>query len=151
MVLNITPIMENQIEKKMENEMETLGPFKGIYRDSTPMMENQMEKKMENEMETTIIILKPRAPNSSGCVDPNKPTTSQGAHTTRPSQTRAHMRGPLGLGSLSVKPHSLLPEQGCLKRSAILVACWLFSCIMLHHFLIPGEMSGSLFGTHLPH
>ena len=26
-------IMENQMEKKMENEMETLGPFKGVYRD----------------------------------------------------------------------------------------------------------------------
>ena len=25
--------MENQMEKKMENEMETLGPFKGVYRD----------------------------------------------------------------------------------------------------------------------
>ena len=46
------PIMENQMEKKMENEMETLGPFKGVYRDITPIMENQMEKKMENEMET---------------------------------------------------------------------------------------------------
>ena len=27
-----TTIMENQMEKKMENEMETLGPFKGVYR-----------------------------------------------------------------------------------------------------------------------
>ena len=26
-------IMENQMEKKMENEMETLGPLKGVYRD----------------------------------------------------------------------------------------------------------------------
>ena len=43
-----TPIMENQMEKKLENEMETLGPFKGVYRDITPIMENQMEKKMEN-------------------------------------------------------------------------------------------------------
>ena len=25
-----TPIMENQMKKKMENEMETLGPFKGV-------------------------------------------------------------------------------------------------------------------------
>ena len=25
----MTPIMENQLEKKMENEMETLSPFKG--------------------------------------------------------------------------------------------------------------------------
>ena len=39
----------------MENEMETLGPFKGVYRDITPIMENQMEKKMENEMESGII------------------------------------------------------------------------------------------------
>ena len=40
------------MEKKMENEMETLGPFKGAYRDIPPRMENQMEKKMETEMET---------------------------------------------------------------------------------------------------
>ena len=45
------PIMENQMEKKMENEMETLVPCKRVYRDITPIMENQMEKKMENEME----------------------------------------------------------------------------------------------------
>ena len=45
------------MEKKMENEMETLGPFKGVYRDITPIMENQMEKKMENEMETGIIMV----------------------------------------------------------------------------------------------
>ena len=43
------------MEKKMENEMETLGPFKGVYRDITPIMENQMEKKMENEMEGVVI------------------------------------------------------------------------------------------------
>ena len=43
------------MEKKMENEMETLGPVKGVYRDITPIMENQMEKKMENEMETGVI------------------------------------------------------------------------------------------------
>ena len=42
------------MENKMENEMETLGPVKGGYRDITPIMENQMEKKMENEMETGI-------------------------------------------------------------------------------------------------
>ena len=50
------PIVENQMEKEMENDMETLGPFKGqgVYRDITPLMENQMEKKMENEMETGI-------------------------------------------------------------------------------------------------
>ena len=29
--------MENQMEKKMENEMETLGPFKGVYRDNIPL------------------------------------------------------------------------------------------------------------------
>ena len=28
--------MENQIEKKTEHEMETLGPFKGVCRDITP-------------------------------------------------------------------------------------------------------------------
>ena len=27
-------IMENQMEKKMENDMDTLGPFKGVYRDT---------------------------------------------------------------------------------------------------------------------
>ena len=43
------------MEKKMENEMETLGPFKGVYRDITAIMENQMEKKMENEMEAGVI------------------------------------------------------------------------------------------------
>ena len=30
------PIMENQMEKKMENEMEILGPFEGGFRDITP-------------------------------------------------------------------------------------------------------------------
>ena len=39
----------------MENDMETLGPFKGVSRDITPIMENQWEKNMENEMETGII------------------------------------------------------------------------------------------------
>ena len=39
-----TTIMENQMEKNMENDMETT------------MMENQMEKNMENEMETAIDI-----------------------------------------------------------------------------------------------
>ena len=33
----------------MENKMETLGPLKGLYRDITPIMENQMENKMETE------------------------------------------------------------------------------------------------------
>ena len=41
--------------KKMENEMEALGPFKGVHRDIALIMENQMEKKMETEMETGII------------------------------------------------------------------------------------------------
>ena len=36
------------MEKHMENEMETLGPFKGVYRDNTPMMENQREKRTWN-------------------------------------------------------------------------------------------------------
>ena len=41
------------MEKKMENEMETLGPLKGVYRDNIPhIMKNQMEKNMENAMET---------------------------------------------------------------------------------------------------
>ena len=31
-----TTIMENQMEKTMENEMETLSPFKGVYRDIIP-------------------------------------------------------------------------------------------------------------------
>ena len=31
--------------------METLSPFKGAYRDITPIMENQMEKNMENEIQ----------------------------------------------------------------------------------------------------
>ena len=29
----LNPIMENQMKKKAENEMESLGPFKGVYRD----------------------------------------------------------------------------------------------------------------------
>ena len=48
-------IVENQMEKKMENEVETLDPFEGVNRDITPLIvENQMEKKMENEMDTAI-------------------------------------------------------------------------------------------------
>ena len=31
-----TPIVENQMDKKMENEMETLSPCRGLYRDITP-------------------------------------------------------------------------------------------------------------------
>ena len=34
--------------------MEALGPFKGISRDFTRIMENQMKKKMDNEMETAL-------------------------------------------------------------------------------------------------
>ena len=43
------------MEKKMENEMETLGSLTGVYTGITPIMENQMAKKMENEMETGVI------------------------------------------------------------------------------------------------
>ena len=39
------------MEKKMENGMETLGPFKGVYMNIIPIMENQMEKKLENDMD----------------------------------------------------------------------------------------------------
>ena len=42
-----TPIMENQMAKKMEHELETLGPLKGVCRDPTPIMENPMEKNIE--------------------------------------------------------------------------------------------------------
>ena len=45
-------IMENQMEKKMENQMEALGPCKGVYRDITPIMENQMENRMGTDMDT---------------------------------------------------------------------------------------------------
>ena len=43
--------MKNQMEKKMDNERETLGPFKG-YIGILPAI---MEKNMENQMETRII------------------------------------------------------------------------------------------------
>ena len=33
---DITPITKNQMEKNMENEMETLGPYKGVHRDIAP-------------------------------------------------------------------------------------------------------------------
>ena len=58
-----TTIMENQKEKKMENEMET-GIILGLYwgymgimenKMETTIMENQMEKNVVNEMETTIM------------------------------------------------------------------------------------------------
>ena len=51
----ITPIMENQMEKQMENEMGTLGPFEGVYREITPIMENQMD----NEVETVLWEVSP--------------------------------------------------------------------------------------------
>ena len=43
------------MEENMGNGMETLGPFKGVYRDTTPIMEDHMEKNMEDEMEPGII------------------------------------------------------------------------------------------------
>ena len=46
----VPTIMKNQMEIKMENEMETGGPNYQHY-----IMENQMEKRMEKEMETGII------------------------------------------------------------------------------------------------
>ena len=52
---HMAPIMENQMEKNMDNEMETLGPFKGVYSDLTPIMENHMGKNMDNVMETGVI------------------------------------------------------------------------------------------------
>ena len=45
------------MEKNIEHEMATLSPGKGIYSDITPIMENQMEHKMENEIETGGIQL----------------------------------------------------------------------------------------------
>ena len=40
------------MERNMESKMETLGPLKGVYRGiSPPIMENQMEKKTQNEAE----------------------------------------------------------------------------------------------------
>ena len=45
------------MEKNIENEMATLSPCKGVYRDITPIMENQMEHKMDNKMETGGIQL----------------------------------------------------------------------------------------------
>ena len=32
-----------------------LGRYRGVYRYSTPVMENQMEKQLEREMETGVI------------------------------------------------------------------------------------------------
>ena len=39
----------------MENQMEILGPSKGIYRDYIGGCIGIMESKMENKMETTIV------------------------------------------------------------------------------------------------
>ena len=36
MELILPTTVENQMEKKRENEMETLGPFTGVYRDISP-------------------------------------------------------------------------------------------------------------------
>ena len=38
----------------MENNMETLGSCKGVYRDITPIMENEMENEMEAAMYRVI-------------------------------------------------------------------------------------------------
>ena len=52
------------MEKKMENEMETtLGPFKGYVGILSPKMENQREKNMDNEMETGVIKGLQRVPS----------------------------------------------------------------------------------------
>ena len=52
----LPPIMENQMEKNMENEMEPPGPLKGVYRVVQgyyfQIMENHMEKNMDNDMES---------------------------------------------------------------------------------------------------
>ena len=39
-----------------KSAMYCIGVILGLYRDNTPIMENQMEKKMENEMEAGIIM-----------------------------------------------------------------------------------------------
>ena len=38
--------MENQMEQRMENEIDTLGPFKGVCRDITPITVWKREWKM---------------------------------------------------------------------------------------------------------
>ena len=48
--------MEHQMEKNMENETETLGPFKeyiGVA--TTPIMESEIRNNMEYEMETAVM------------------------------------------------------------------------------------------------
>ena len=47
--------MQSQMENAIENDMDSLGPFKGVYRGTTPITEHQMDKNMENEMETGVI------------------------------------------------------------------------------------------------
>ena len=44
------------MEKSMENEMETLGPFKGYIGKQPTTGENQMEKNMEHDMETGYMV-----------------------------------------------------------------------------------------------
>ena len=48
---------------EVKNDMEALGPLKGVYRDISghypSIMENQMEKNMEHEMETGVDIISP--------------------------------------------------------------------------------------------
>ena len=47
-------MMETQIKKNMEHEMETLGPLKVAHRNITATVENLMEKNKEHEMETGV-------------------------------------------------------------------------------------------------
>ena len=51
------------MEKTMDNEMEALGPFKGVHRDIT----NQMEQNTENSMETGIMYML-RVYGCQGCL-----------------------------------------------------------------------------------
>ena len=54
--LDLGSRMEHQMEKNMENEAETLGPFKEYIGEiTTPIMENQIRKNMEDEMETGVM------------------------------------------------------------------------------------------------
>ena len=43
-------------QRPQAGQKDCIGVILGLYRDNTPIMENQMEKKMENEMETGIIM-----------------------------------------------------------------------------------------------
>ena len=40
----LCPIMQNQLEKIIDNEMEALGPFKGVYGDCVGMVPDQLGK-----------------------------------------------------------------------------------------------------------